>query len=142
MPLLWRYGRPKAILRQTTATRKTAHVPSTAPATATGGESRACQRHAADLRISEALLDQLVWAGVADTAKSEILFQTGLDPHWRTVVNSDPDGVDHGVKDRPMLAFALGYVAAHLALDLLDERQADAILTYCEGHLNELETGA
>ena len=31
----------------------------------------------ADLQISEALLDQLVWAGVADTAKSEILFQTG-----------------------------------------------------------------
>ncbi len=58
------------------------------------------------------------------------------------VVNSDPDGVDHGLKDRPMLAFALCYVAAHLALDLLDERQADAILTYCEGHLNELETGA
>ena len=57
------------------------------------------------------------------------------------VVNSDPDGVDHGLKDRPSLAFALCYVAAHLALDLLDERQADAILTYCEGHLNELETG-
>jgi hypothetical protein len=58
------------------------------------------------------------------------------------VVNSDPDGVDHGLKDRPMLAFALCYIAAHLALDLLDERQADAILTYCEGHWNELEAGA
>ncbi len=41
-----------------------------------------------------------------------------------------------------MLAFALCCVAAHLALDLLDARQADAILTYWEGHLNELETGA
>ncbi len=58
------------------------------------------------------------------------------------VVNSDPDGIDHGLKDRPMLAFALCYVSAHLALDLLDERPADAILTYCEEHLDELETGA
>ena len=58
------------------------------------------------------------------------------------VVNSDPDGIDHGLKAKPMLAFALCYIAAHLALDLLDERQADAILTYCEGHLNELDAGA
>jgi hypothetical protein len=58
------------------------------------------------------------------------------------IVNSDPDGIDHGLEDRPMMAFALCYIAAHLALDLLDERQADAILTYCEGHLNEPEAGA
>ena len=58
------------------------------------------------------------------------------------VVNSDPDGIDHDLEARPMLAFALCYVAAHLAIDLLDERQADAILTYCERHLNELEAGA
>ena len=36
-----------------------------------------------------------------------------------------------------MMAFTLCYVAAHLALDLLDERQADAILTYCEEHLEK-----
>ena len=58
------------------------------------------------------------------------------------VVNSDPDGIDHGLEGRPMLAFALCYVAAHLALDLLDERQAEAILTYCEEHLDELEDRA
>ena len=58
------------------------------------------------------------------------------------VVNSDPDGIDHGLEAKPMLAFALCYVAAHLALDLLDERQAEAILTYCEEHLDELEDGA
>jgi hypothetical protein len=55
------------------------------------------------------------------------------------VVNSDPDGIDHGLEAKPMLAFALCYVAAHLALDLLDERRAEAILTYCEEHLDELE---
>jgi hypothetical protein len=30
----------------------------------------------------------------------------------------------------------------HLALDLLDEPQAEASLTYCEEHLDELEAGA
>lgn len=58
------------------------------------------------------------------------------------VVNSDPDGIDHGLEARPILAFALCYVAAHLALDLLDERQAEAILTYCEEHSDELEDRA
>ena len=36
-----------------------------------------------------------------------------------------------------MLAFALCYVAAHLALDLLNEQEAEAILNYCEQHLAE-----
>jgi len=58
------------------------------------------------------------------------------------VVNSDTDGIDHGLEARPMLAFALCYVAAHLALDLLDERRAEAILTYCEEHSDELEDRA
>ena len=53
------------------------------------------------------------------------------------VVNSDPEGIDHGLKARPMLAFALCYVAAHLALDLLDEQEAEAILNHCEEHLAE-----
>ena len=53
------------------------------------------------------------------------------------VVNSDPDGIDHGLETRPTMAFALCYVAAHLALDLLDEQEAEAILNYCEEHLAE-----
>jgi hypothetical protein len=55
------------------------------------------------------------------------------------VVNSDPEGIDHCLKQRPMMAFTLRYVAAHLALDLLDEQQAEAILPYCEEHLQEGE---
>jgi hypothetical protein len=51
------------------------------------------------------------------------------------VVNSSPDGIDHGLEQRPVMAFTLCYVAAHLALDLLDEQQAEAILIYCEDHL-------
>lgn len=53
------------------------------------------------------------------------------------VVNSDPDGIDHGVRTKPILAFALCYVATHLALDLLDEQGAEAILVYCEDHLGD-----
>ena len=53
------------------------------------------------------------------------------------VVNSDPDGVDHGLETKPLLAFALCYVTAHLALDLVDEQEAEAILNYCEEHLEE-----
>jgi hypothetical protein len=52
-------------------------------------------------------------------------------------VNSDPEGVDHGLETRPLLAFALCYVTAHLALDLVDERDAEAILNHCEDHLGE-----
>lgn len=51
------------------------------------------------------------------------------------VANSDPDGIDHGLDQRPKMAFTLCYVAAHLALDLIDEQEAEAILTYCEEHL-------
>ena len=51
------------------------------------------------------------------------------------VANSDPEGVDHGLEQRPLMAFTLCYVAAHLALDLVDEQEAEAILTYCEDHL-------
>jgi hypothetical protein len=53
------------------------------------------------------------------------------------VVNSDPDGVDHGLESKPLLAFAVCYVTAHLALELVDEKQAEAILNYCEEHLEE-----
>lgn len=53
------------------------------------------------------------------------------------VVNSDPNGIDHGLNSKPMLAFALCYVGAHLALDLLNEQDAEAILNHCEEHLGE-----
>src|SRR6188768_1132522 len=35
------------------------------------------------------------------------------------VVNSDPEGIDHGLQAKPLLAFAVCYVTAHLALDLI-----------------------
>ena len=43
------------------------------------------------------------------------------------VVNSDPEGVDHGVESKPLLAFAVCYVTAHLALDLMDEKRAEGV---------------
>jgi hypothetical protein len=51
------------------------------------------------------------------------------------VVNSDPQGVDHGLEQRPLMAFTLCYVAAHLALELINEQEAEAVLNYCEDHL-------
>ncbi|MGA7497710.1 MAG: hypothetical protein WBX00_13375 [Isosphaeraceae bacterium] len=51
------------------------------------------------------------------------------------VVNSDPDEVDDGLESKQLLAFAVCYVTAHLALDLVDEKRAQAILNYCEEHL-------
>jgi hypothetical protein len=53
------------------------------------------------------------------------------------VVNSNPERVDHGLESKPLLAFAVCYVTAHLALDLVDERKAEAILNYCEEHLED-----
>ena len=51
------------------------------------------------------------------------------------VVNSDPEGVDHQLERRPLMAFALCYIAAHLALDLVNEGKAEAILNHCEENL-------
>ena len=51
------------------------------------------------------------------------------------IANTNPDGIDHGLEHHPMMAFTLCYVAAHLALDLVDEQQAEAILNHCEKHL-------
>ena len=56
------------------------------------------------------------------------------------VANPDPDGVDRGLEQQPLLAFCLCYVTAHLAVDLIDEQEAEAILYFCEEHLEELET--
>ncbi len=49
------------------------------------------------------------------------------------VANSE----QHGLESRPMLAFVLCYVGAHLALDLLTEQDAEVILGYCEEHSDE-----
>ena len=53
------------------------------------------------------------------------------------VVNSDPAGVDLGLETKPLLAFAVCYVTAHLALDLVDEQEAETILNFCEEHLED-----
>ncbi len=53
------------------------------------------------------------------------------------VVNSDPDGIDHGLKHRPLMAFTLCYVASHLALGLVNEQDAEVILNYCEKHFDD-----
>ena len=52
------------------------------------------------------------------------------------VANSDPDGIDHGLESRPLLAFAMCYVTAHYVLDLIDEQEADSILDYCEVNMD------
>jgi len=66
--------------------------------------------------------------------KAERVTKTALA---NNVVNSDPEGIDHGLEAKPMLAFARCYVAAPLVLDFLDEQEAEAILDYCEKHLGE-----
>ena len=48
------------------------------------------------------------------------------------VANSDPEGTDHGLDSKPLLAFAVCYVAAHYVLNLIDNREAETILDYCD----------
>jgi hypothetical protein len=45
--------------------------------------------------------------------------------------------LDHGLESKPLLGFAVCYVTAHLALDLVDEKRAEAIHNYSEQHLEE-----
>jgi hypothetical protein len=52
------------------------------------------------------------------------------------VANSSPDGIDHGLDSKPLLAFAVCYVTAHFVLDMIDEEQASAILDHCEEKLD------
>ena len=40
-----------------------------------------------------------------------------------------------GLEEKPQLAFALCYVAAHLVLDLVDEQTAGEVMGYCEEQL-------
>ena len=53
------------------------------------------------------------------------------------VANSDPDGIDHGLEQRPLLGFAVCYLTAHYVLDLIDEQQVEAALDYCDEHMGE-----
>jgi hypothetical protein len=57
------------------------------------------------------------------------------------VVNTDPDTGVKGLESKPKLVFALCYVAAHLALDLLNEQEAQEIMWHCEEHLDESTIG-
>ena len=52
------------------------------------------------------------------------------------VANSSPDGIDHGLESRSLLAFAVCYVTAHYVLDLIDSGQASAALDYCDENLD------
>lgn len=51
------------------------------------------------------------------------------------VANSNPDGIDHGLEAKPLLAFAVCYIAAHYVLDLIDDQEAESVLNYSEEHL-------
>jgi hypothetical protein len=51
------------------------------------------------------------------------------------VANIDREGVDTDLKNRPLMAFALCYIAAHLALGLVDESTAEEIMDYCDEYL-------
>ena len=52
------------------------------------------------------------------------------------IANSDPDGIDHGLEPRPLMAFAVCYVTAHYVLDLIEEREAESILDYCDENMD------
>jgi hypothetical protein len=52
------------------------------------------------------------------------------------VANSDPDGIDHGLESRPLLAFAMCYIAAHYVLDLIDDGEAESILNHCDENMD------
>jgi hypothetical protein len=53
------------------------------------------------------------------------------------LANSGSEGMNHGLEQRPLMAFTLCYVTSHLALDLIDEETAETVLAYCEEHLEE-----
>jgi len=52
------------------------------------------------------------------------------------IANSDPDGVDHGLAQRPLMAFAMCYITAHYVLGLIGEEQATAALEYCDEEID------
>jgi len=63
-------------------------------------------------------------------AEAKRVIETALANY---VANSD----QHGLESKPMLAFVLCYIGAHLALDLLNEQDAEVILNYCGENLDE-----
>jgi len=52
------------------------------------------------------------------------------------VANSGPDGIDHGLEARLLLAFAVCYVTAHYVFDLIDDREAEALFGYCDENMD------
>jgi hypothetical protein len=44
--------------------------------------------------------------------------------------------INHGLNSRPLLAFAVCYLAAHYVLDLIDDREAENVLDYCKEHMD------
>ena len=52
------------------------------------------------------------------------------------VANSNPEGIDHGLESRPLLAFAVCYVTSHYVLDLIDDHEAEAVLDYCDENMD------
>lgn len=52
------------------------------------------------------------------------------------VANSDPDGIDHGLETKPLLAFAVCYVTANYVLDLIEDEEAETVLDYCDENLD------
>ena len=52
------------------------------------------------------------------------------------VANSDPGMNDHGLDSRPLLAFAVCYVTSHYVLDLIHDREAAAVLDYCDENMD------
>lgn len=53
------------------------------------------------------------------------------------IAKSDPDGIDDGLEQRPLVVFTHCYVAA-FALDLVNEKP-EAILTYCNVQLAKVK---
>ena len=52
------------------------------------------------------------------------------------VANSDPDGIDHGLESKSLLAFAVCYVTAHYVLDMIDAGEAETVLDYCDQNMD------
>ncbi len=60
------------------------------------------------------------------------LLPTTPDQWLNYIVNTGPESAVQGLESKPQLAFALCYVAAHLVLDLVDERTAAEVMGSCD----------
>ncbi len=52
------------------------------------------------------------------------------------IANSDQERISHGLERRHLLAFAVCYVSAHYALDLIDGTEVEAAFGFCNAHLD------